>query len=188
MLRDKTISKYLKIIVLFIAIIYFIYSILRSINIVQNSGTLLITAPGSIITITKPNFEQKSFKNENDKFLLSSGNYTIIATKNNIQQTKIVTIYKKQTTKISMSPVLTKYQIVQNSKISIAEKLVNILPAHGPNYQWEMSYSYMITNNIAVPEIIIISNSQSGINNAINWLISKGYNPSDLNIEESISG
>ena len=68
MLRDKTISKYLKIIVLFIVIIYFIYSILRSINIVQNSGTLLITAPGSIITITKPNFEQKSFKNENDKF------------------------------------------------------------------------------------------------------------------------
>jgi len=51
-----------------------------------------------------------------------------------------------------------------------------------------MSYSYMITNNIAVPEIIIISNSQSGLNNAINWLISKGYNPSDLNIEESISG
>ena len=178
--------KIFKRLALVLAVLYFLYASINTIYVLESTGELIVNSQGSSITVSINKGSQFTLPNGVYRVRLASGTYKIYASKNGMQQVKTVNIINKQTTNISISLTLSNQQSTQKAIIAEENRLIKILPFTGPNFEWQTSYNYTFTNNQAIPQIIINSTSQTGINDAMVWLKDSGYNITGFNIKTNI--
>ena len=61
--------------------------------------------------------------------------------------------------------------------------LLKLLPFTGPNFEYSIDYNMENSSQGEIPVIQITTLSQQGRQDALNWIIGQGYNPSQMKIQ-----
>ena len=63
-----------------------------------------------------------------------------------------------------------------------ANSLIQLLPFTGPNFEYQIGYTYLYIDNSVLPEIQIYTTTSQGQQDALSWISSQGYSTSKLDI------
>ena len=177
----KIIKKILLLILILIPI-FIVYEIGNTIYLKKNTGILIINSPGAFLTLEQGNFGLINIGKSYAKIRIKYGNYELIATKGQAQVTKSFYINKGQVVNENFK-VNKPVSLSQSASTVEGNKLIKSLPFIGPNFNYEINYTYNITSSAALPIITITAINSTYQQDAINWINAIGINPKLLNIK-----
>lgn len=176
------ITKIILILILILIPILIVYEIGDTIYLKQNTGILIINSPGAFLTLEQGNSYLVNIGKSYAKIRIKYGNYELIATKGQGQVVKSFYIKKNEIInenfKVNMPVSLT-----QSASTVEGNKLIKFLPFIGPNFNYEINYTYNITPSAALPIITITAINSTYQQEAINWINAMGINSKLLNIK-----
>jgi TusA-related sulfurtransferase len=163
-------KKYGSLIIVLIVLIFCVFQVTGAFATSRDTGVLnvLSTDAGATITIGKTGYESTNVGTGSAHIRLTPGTYQVIASDNKNQATKMVTIHSKQTTNQNITPV--------SASNTTSSGLLLTLPHEGP------SDEYVIAAN-ASSVITVTASSPQARQDALQWIRTQGYDPSNFNIQ-----
>ena len=161
------------------------YIIIDSIYIAQTTGILVVNSknPSATITVSQLNHQSANVGTGNARVRLTPGTYKVIASVNKAQAAQSITISKRGTSVVSLSPTSAGAIGQLPKKVVDSNALTQLLPYTGPSSEYKVSYTYEITGSSAQATIVITSPTEKGQQDALSWISKVGFTPSNLNIK-----
>lgn len=162
------------------------YEIGSAVFLRQTTGILRVNSPGAFLTVEQNGDKLVNIGISRAKIRLAPGKYVLIASLNKQQLRREFVIYKQETTTedfIVTSPLPPQ----QSTAVVEGNALITYLPFIGPNFDYEVTYSYSYAQGFSLPAIIIIAPNSTYQQDALQWIRAVGFDPSVLNIRYQLA-